>query len=156
MRQDPVSGDAPVPQVSNYLKLEVPAIADNIALCRIVVAAFASQLEFTLEEIDDIKLAVSEAVSNCVLHAYPGGKGTVWIDAALDGGVLEVTVKDNGVGIADVEAARRPGRSTNPERMGMGLTLMEALMDTLEISSAPGAGTSVVMTKRPGAQPPAN
>lgn len=156
MRQEPVSGDALVPHVSNYLKLEVPAIADNVALCRIVVAAFASQLEFTLDEIDDIKLAVSEAVSNCVLHAYPGGAGTVWIDAALDGGMLTVIVKDSGVGIEDVEAARQPGCSTDPERMGMGLTLIEALMDTLEISSAPGAGTRVSMSKRPGGGAPAN
>lgn len=156
MRQDPVSGDASAPQVTNYLRLEVPAIADNVALCRVVVAAFASQLEFTLEEIDDIKLAVSEAVSNCVLHAYPNGKGTVWIAAALDGSTLVVTIKDTGVGIADVEAARQPGCSTNPERMGMGLTLVEALMDTLEISSVPGVGTTVVMAKRPGGGSPAN
>lgn len=135
---------------TNHVTLEFPAIAQNVEFARVAVACFASQIDsFTMEEIDDIKLIVSEAVSNVVLHGYDSPGGVVRVRAVIEGNVLTITVEDTGRGIADVEQARRPAFTTSPDRMGMGFTIMEALSDSLDVSSRPGAGVRVTMTKAP-------
>ena len=135
----------------NYGTMEFPAEPDNVAFARTAAAVFASRLDFTLDELDEIKVAVSEAVSNAVLHAYPGGGGVIRMELGVTGGgALKLTVIDDGVGIADVDAARRPQWTTRPdERMGLGLTVMQEYMDKLDVVSRPGAGTRVVMVKAP-------
>ena len=114
------------------------------------VAAFAAQLDPTLEEIGDIKTAVSEAVTNAIVHAYPDTLGKIVVKARiLEGGVLEVTVRDWGRGIPDVAKAREPLYTTGgEERSGMGFTIMESFMDTLRVTSREGQGTKVVMRRR--------
>jgi len=117
---------------------------------RSAVAAFASQLDPTLDELGDIKTAVSEAVTNAIVHAYPDTLGKIVVRVRLlDGGVLEIAVYDWGRGIADVEKAREPLFTTGgEERSGMGFTIMESFMDTLKVRSRPGKGTVVTMRKR--------
>lgn len=134
----------------NYMKLEFPSRSVNEAFARSAVAAFAAQLDPTLEELGDIRTAVSEAVTNCIVHAYPDMLGRVSLRARiLDGGVLEITVKDTGCGMADPDKARQPMFTTGgPERSGMGFTIMESFMDKLRVRSAPGRGTTVTMQRR--------
>lgn len=135
---------------ANWFHLEVPAQPENVGFVRVAVAAFASQLDFTLSELEDLKVAVSEAVSNAVLHAYPQDQpGGITVRCRLADGALTVTVADRGRGIADVEQARRTGFSTLPDRMGMGFLFIEAFTDAMHVTSAPGAGTTVTMLKRP-------
>ena len=114
------------------------------------MAGFAAQLDPTLEEIGDIKTAVSEAVTNAIVHAYPDSIGRIRIQARLyTGGILELVVRDWGVGIADVDEARRPMFTTGgEERSGMGFTIMESFMDSLRVRSAPGKGTVVTMKRK--------
>lgn len=133
----------------NYLKMEFYSRAENVAVARLTVATMASQLDFTLSEIEEIKVAVSEAVSNAVIHAYPGEMGLIQVEVVLEDGQLRVVVSDQGRGITDLAKARQPSFSTDPERMGLGFSFMESFMDTLEVSSRPGQGTRVEMTKRP-------
>ena len=134
----------------NYIKLEFPARSANEAMARAAVAAFAAQLDPTLDELGDIRTAVSEAVTNAVVHAYPDTVGTVWLKARiLDGEYLELTVKDKGRGIEDISRARQPLYTTGgEERSGMGFTIMESFMDKLSVRSRPGAGTTVTMLRR--------
>ncbi|MBR4424535.1 MAG: anti-sigma F factor [Oscillospiraceae bacterium] len=134
----------------NYLKLEFPSRSANEALARASVAAFASQMDPTLDELGDIRTAVSEAVTNAIVHAYPDTVGVVWLRARiLDGEYLEITVKDKGRGIEDVDRARQPLYTTGGEdRSGMGFTIMESFTDRLRIRSAPGRGTTVTMQRR--------
>ena len=134
----------------NYIKLEFPAKSANEGFARSAVAAFAAQLDPTLDEIGDIKTAVSEAVTNAIVHAYPETVGTVWLRARiLDGDTLELTVKDKGRGIPDVKQAMEPLYSTGgDDRSGMGFTIMESFMDQLRVRSAPGKGTTVTMQRR--------
>ncbi|HHV54125.1 MAG TPA: anti-sigma F factor [Firmicutes bacterium] len=136
----------------NRFSLTFPSLAPNVSFARSTVAAFASQLDqFTLEDIEDIRIAVSEVVSNVVIHAYPKGAGPVRVEASLYHDRVEVVVADNGCGIADVEKAKEPAFTTLPgERMGLGLTFVQAYMDRVEITSRPGEGTRVFMVKRPG------
>lgn len=135
----------------NEIWLVFPARSDNVGFARTAVAVFASRLDFTLDELDEIKVAVSEAVSNCVLHAYPEGPGWVRIAMRIDDGALHVTVSDDGVGMADPERFRQAGFTTRPDDcMGLGFTFMAEYMDSLTVHSAPGEGTRVVMTRRPG------
>ena len=133
----------------NYIKLEFPSYSSNEAFARTAAAAFAAQLDPTLEELGDIRTAVSEAVTNCIVHAYPEEIGRISLRMRiLEGGVLEIAVKDWGKGIADVEQARTPLFSTGgEERSGMGFTIMESFMDKLKVRSAPGQGTTVVMQR---------
>ena len=133
----------------NYIKLEFPAKSVNEGFARAAVAAFASQLDPTLGEIGDIKTAVSEAVTNAVVHAYPEKLGMVMLRVRiLPDERLEIVVKDHGVGIPDVEKAKTPLYTTGgEERSGMGFTIMESFMDTLRVRSTPGKGTVVVMQK---------
>ena len=134
----------------NYIKLEFPAKSVNEGFARAAVSAFASQLDPTLGEIGDIKTAVSEAVTNAVVHAYPEKLGMVMLRVRiLPDERLEIVVKDHGVGIPDVEKAKTPLYTTGgEERSGMGFTIMESFMDTVKVKSAPGKGTTVTMCRR--------
>ncbi|MEW6521951.1 MAG: anti-sigma F factor [Bacillota bacterium] len=134
---------------ADYMILELPSREDNVALARVVVGAFAARLDFTLAEIEEIKVAVSEAVTNAVVHGYRESPGVVRIQAHVDDGRLVVSVSDRGVGIEDIAQAREPAFSTVPERMGMGFAFMESFSDELSVESMPGQGTTVRMTKRP-------
>ena len=122
----------------------------NEGFARTAAACFAAQLDPTLDEINDIKTAVSEAVTNAIVHAYPDALGKVVLRMRLlEDNVMEVVVRDSGVGIADVEQARMPLYTTgDAERSGMGFTIMESFMDTLKVRSKPGKGTAVTMRKR--------
>ena len=134
----------------NYIKLEFPARSVNEGFARTAAAAFAAQLDPTLEELGDIRTAVSEAVTNAIVHAYPDSLGTVTLRLRiLEGAVLEITVRDRGVGIPDVKQAMEPLFSTGgEERSGMGFTIMGSFMDGLRVRSAPGRGTTVTMSKK--------
>ena len=134
----------------NRMKLEFISRSANEGFARTAVACFASQLDPTLEELGDIKTAVSEAVTNCIVHAYPDTVGTVIMRLrTLEGGILEIMVRDRGVGIADVEQARAPMFTTGgAERSGMGFTIMDSFMDALRVRSVPGKGTTVTMRRR--------
>ena len=133
----------------NYIKLEFPSRSVNEGFARAAAAAFAAQLDPTLEELGDIKTAVSEAVTNCIVHAYPDSLGRIVMRLRiLEGGVLEISVKDTGVGMADVAQARQPLFTTGgEERSGMGFTIMESFMDRLAVRSRPGRGTTVTMRR---------
>lgn len=143
---------------SNWIRLELPALPENVALVRVAVGSLAAQLGFTLSEIEEIRVATSEAFSNAVLHAYPEappGTGTVTVEARVEGQILEISVADRGVGIPDVEKARQTAFTTRPDRMGLGFVFMESFMDEVTVRTAPGSGTRVVMRKR-AAGPAAN
>ena len=135
---------------SNYMILEFPSKSTNEAFARSAVACFVAQLDPTLEELGDIRTAVSEAVTNCIVHAYPEELGTIILRCRiLKDNTLDIVVKDKGVGIADIEQARRPSYTTGgSERSGMGFTIMESFMSSLEISSCPGKGTTVHMRRK--------
>lgn len=132
------------------MMLTMDSLSKNEEFARVAVAVFASRLDPTLEELDDIKTAVSEAVTNAIVHAYPDALGKVIMRLRLlEGDVVEVLVRDTGVGIADVEKARTPMFTTgNEERSGMGFTIMESFMDSVRVRSAPGKGTAVTMRRR--------
>ena len=134
----------------NYMTLEFPSKSCNEAFARSAVACFAAQLDPTMEELGDIRTAVSEAVTNCIVHAYPDQLGNITLRCRiLKDNVLDIVVKDKGIGITDVETARRPAYTTGgSERSGMGFTIMESFMTDLEISSRPGKGTTVHMRRR--------
>ena len=134
----------------NYMILEFPSKSANEGFARSAVACFAAQLDPTLEELGDIRTAVSEAVTNCIVHAYPDSLGNITLRCRiLKDNVLDIVVKDKGVGIADVEQAKRPSFTTGgSERSGMGFTIMESFMTNLEVSSVPGKGTAVHMRRR--------
>ena len=134
----------------NYIKIEFPARSANEALARSAVAAFAVQLDPTLDELGDIKTAVSEAVTNAIVHAYPSVLGTVWLKARIvDGEVLEITVRDKGCGIENLQQAMEPLYTTGgEERSGMGFTIMESFTDKLQVRSRPGKGTTVMMRRQ--------
>ena len=134
----------------NYMHLEFPSRSANEAFARSAVASFAAQLDPTLDELGDIKTAVSEAVTNCIVHAYPEKLGNITLRCRiLKDNVLDIVIKDKGIGIADVEQAKRPAFTTGgTERSGMGFTIMESFMTSLEISSSPGKGTTVHMRRR--------
>ncbi len=129
---------------TNWMQLEIPARADNVGTARVAVAAFAAEAGFTLTQVDEIKIIVSEAVSNVVLHAYPGERaGTVSISARIDGELLTIQVRDEGVGIEDVCRARCTNFSTLQGRVGMGFTFMDSFSDELCVCSGSGEGTRV-------------
>ena len=134
----------------NYIKLEFPSKSSNEGFARMAAAAFAAQLDPTLEELGDIKTAVSEAVTNCIVHAYPESVGRIRLKMRiLEGGVLEIAVQDWGKGIEDVEKAREPLFTTGgEERGGMGFTIMESFTDKLRVRSRPGRGTAVIMQRQ--------
>ena len=137
-------------KVINEVLLEFPSRSSNEGFARAAVACFAAQMDPTLNELEDMKTAVSEAVTNAIVHAYPDAIGKVTVRARIcPGNVLELTVKDHGRGIMDVAKAREPLFTTGgEERSGMGFTIMESFMDKLTVRSVPGRGTTVVMRKK--------
>lgn len=134
----------------NCMTLEFPSKSCNEAFARSAVACFAAQLDPTMEELGDIRTAVSEAVTNCIVHAYPDELGTVTVRCRiLKGQTLDIVVKDRGVGIPDIEQARKPMYTTGgTERSGMGFTIMESFMTNLDITSEQGKGTTVHMRRK--------
>lgn len=134
----------------NYMILEFPSRSTNEAFARSAVACFAAQMDPTLEELGDIRTAVSEAVTNCIVHAYPEKLGLITMRCRiLKDNVLDIVIKDKGVGIPDLENARRPMFTTGgPDRSGMGFTIMESFMTSFEVQSTPGKGTSVHMRRK--------
>lgn len=133
----------------NEMKLEFISKSANEAFARISVAAFASQLDPTIDELADIKTAVSEAVTNSIIHGYENTSGIVKVEARIKDNCVEVQVSDSGKGIENIELAKRPLYTTkaNLERSGMGFTIMESFMDELKIESIPDMGTKVTMKK---------
>lgn len=137
-------------KAKNLVKLSFYSRSVNEGFARGALAAFLAQADPTVPELADVKTAVSEAVTNCIVHAYPGGVGLVHMSVALyDGGKIKITITDKGVGIADVEKAMQPMFTTgNPEeRAGLGFAVMQGFMDKVKVASKPGQGTRVVMTK---------
>ena len=134
----------------NELTLEFPSHSSNEGFARMAVACFAAQMDPTLNELEDIKTSVSEAVTNAIVHAYPETIGTVQIRVRIcEDQTLEIAVKDRGRGIPDISRARQPMFTTGgEERSGMGFTIMESFMDKLTVKSVPGRGTSVHMKKK--------
>ena len=134
----------------NYMILEFPSRSTNEAFARSAVACFAAQMDPTLEELGDIRTAVSEAVTNCIVHAYPDKLGIITLRCRiLKDNTLDIVVKDRGVGIPDVEKAMQPMFTTGgPERSGMGITIMDSFMTSMTITSAPGKGTVVHMRRK--------
>ncbi|MBQ3405107.1 MAG: anti-sigma F factor [Oscillospiraceae bacterium] len=135
---------------TNSFKLEFPSVSSNEGFARAAAACFAARLDPTLEELGDIKTAVSEAVTNCIVHAYPDSIGRIVIKGrTFSDNSIEISVRDWGKGIPDVEAARQPLFTTGGDgRSGMGFTIMESFMDRLRVRSAPGKGTTVTMSRR--------
>ena len=134
----------------NYIKLEFPSRSRNEAFARAAAAAFASQLDPSMEEVGDLRTAVSEAVTNAIVHAYPDSIGRIMLRMRLlPENTVEITVRDWGRGIEDLEKAMTPLYTTGgEERSGMGFTIMESFTDRLRVRSAPGRGTSVTMRKK--------
>ena len=143
-------------KISNYITLEFLSRSANEGFARTTVACFAAQMDPTLNELEDIKTAVSEAVTNSIVHAYPVSLGKVTVKAAIcEGNLLEITVKDRGRGIQDIDKARQPMYTTGgEERSGMGFTIMESFMDRVSVRSVVGKGTTVVMRKKLAARIP--
>ena len=139
-------------RTTNKILLTFDAVSENEQLARLAVAAFITKLNPTLEEMNDVKTAVSEAVTNAIIHGYDNEEGTVYIRCKLRGDLLEVEVEDRGKGILDIEQAMEPMYTSKPEtdRSGMGFSFMEAFMDELEVSSIVGSGTTVFMKKKLG------
>ena len=134
----------------NYMNLEFPSKSANEAFARAAVACFAAQLGPTLDELGDIKTAVSEAVTNCIVHAYPDTIGPIILKARILGdNVLDIIVKDKGCGIEDIEQARKPMFTTGgEERSGLGFSVMESFSDRLRVHSRLGKGTTVTLEKQ--------
>lgn len=137
----------------NRMSMTFDSRSENVAIARVAAAAFSAQIEFTLPEIEEIKVAISEAVSNAVIHGYSNQEGQIELTMELYETHLEYSVIDWGKGIADVEQARQPAWSTEPERMGLGFVFMESFMDEIEVTSALGKGTTVRMVKKFDAVP---
>ena len=134
----------------NEMHLEFVSLSLNEGFARSVAAAFVAQLNPTIEELSDIRTAVSEAVTNAIIHGYEDTMGMITMDCSIDDNLFTVTVRDNGCGIRDIELARQPFYTTRPEleRSGMGFTVMEAFMEEVAIESVPGQGTTVTMRRR--------
>ncbi len=134
---------------NNKFKLIIPSKSSNESFARLTVAAFAAQLDPTLEEISDIKTSVSEAVTNCNVHAYPNSIGIIYITAEISEDVIKIKVRDKGCGIKDVNQARQPLFTTGgEERAGLGFAVMESMMDSVKVTSKLGKGTTVTMKKK--------
>lgn len=136
----------------NKAVLEFSSRAENVAFARVAVAAFVSQVDFTLSDLEEIKVAVSEAVTNSIIHGYENAPDqVVRLEISIAGEYMELLVIDRGKGIQDIRQALEPAYSTDPERMGLGFSFMQSFMDKFEVQSAPGKGTRVKMSRRAGA-----
>ena len=133
----------------NHMKLELEAVSENESFARVAVASFFTTLDPTLEEIADIKTAVSEAVTNAIIHGYEEKGGTIFVECSYEERKIQIQVEDKGIGIEDIEQAKEPLFTTkgDMERSGMGFVFMEVFMDKLEVWSKPGIGTIVTMQK---------
>lgn len=138
-----------IENLENEMKLEFISKSSNESFARLTVAAFAAQLDPSIEELSDIKTAVSEAVTNCIIHAYENKKGIIRINCKLIKNKIIIEITDNGKGIENVEIAKEPLYTTKPnlERSGMGFTIMENFMDSMKVESIYGLGTKVTLTK---------
>ncbi len=138
--------------MTNHMKTEFEAKEVNVSFARVVAAAFIARLDPTLDEVEDVKVAVSEAVTNAIVHAYDGREGRIVMESFSYDKTVMVSIRDFGKGIEDIEKAREPLFTTKPgeERSGLGFTVMESFMDSLHIESRVGGGTTVTMTKRIG------
>ncbi|MBR7159444.1 MAG: anti-sigma F factor [Clostridia bacterium] len=136
-------------KTNNYIQLKIPALSQNEYLARSVVGALFAELNPTIEQLADVKTAVSEAVTNCIVHAYQDEKGVIEINAWLEGTTIHIKIIDTGVGIEDVNQAMTPFFSSKPnaDRSGMGFTVMQSFMDELKVSSTIGKGTTIDMKK---------
>lgn len=136
--------------IMNEVKLAFPSVSANEGFARSAAACFVAQMDPTLEEVGDIRTAVSEAVTNAIVHGYPDTIGKITLRMRiLEGSVLEIQIKDRGVGIPDVTKARQPMFTTGgADRSGMGFTIMESFMDAIKVTSAPDRGTTVTLRKR--------
>lgn len=136
------------------LHLEFNSESENEGIARIVTAAYIMKFDPDIEEMDDIKTAVSEAVTNCIVHAYQNTEGKITMDLSDQDRILRIEIKDEGIGIPDIKKAMEPMFTTKPEeeRTGMGFSFMEAFMDKVEVTSRQGEGTTVIMTKKMGEQ----
>ena len=139
-------------QNENYFKISFPSRSVNEAFARMTIASFCMQFDPTIEQLNDIKTAVSEAVTNCVVHASPDNVGTVYITAKMKNNILTDTEKDKGVGISDIQQAMQPMFTTDAktERAGLGFAVMQTFMDKIKVYSTVDKGTRVVMTKNIG------
>lgn len=137
-------------QVQNEMKLQMESRSVNEAYARVAVSAFAASLDPTVEELNDIKTAVSEAVTNCIVHAYKDTVGKIYITVKiLENGTVQITVRDRGCGIADIKKAREPLFTTlGGDRAGLGFSVMESFCDRVQVRSAVGKGTTVTLRKR--------
>ena len=137
-------------QVNNKFSMNIPAKSANEGFARACIAAFAAQLDPTLEEIGDIKTAVSEAVTNCIVHAYKEKIGKIYISAELcDGNIIKIKIRDTGCGIENIEKAMEPLYTTvGGERAGLGFAVMQSFMDSVKVRSSVGRGTSIIMQKK--------
>lgn len=134
----------------NFLKIEFLGKSANVGLARLLASTFAAQLDFTLAELEEIRVAVSEAVSNCIIHAYPENElGIVRMELAIINQSMSIEISDYGVGIKDIARAKEATFTSKEERMGLGMVFMESFMDEMNITSEPGNGTVVTMTKQP-------
>ena len=133
----------------NEMELSFLSVPENEAFARVVIAAFTVQLSPTMSDIADVKTAVSEAVTNAIIHGYEGTRGMVTMRARLDGTLLSIEIRDRGKGIPNVEQAMEPFYTTHPEqeRSGMGFAVMQTFMDDVDVQSSPGSGTSVYLRK---------
>ncbi len=138
--------------MDNHIKTEFTAKEANVSLARIIAAAFIARLDPTLNEAEDVKVSVSEAVTNAIVHAYDDESETIIMEAFLKGNELTVTIEDHGKGIEDIEKAKQPLFTTKPEeeRSGLGFTVMESFMDSMTVVSKKGEGTKVTLTKKIG------
>ncbi|MBY9081559.1 anti-sigma F factor [Paenibacillus sp. HN-1] len=135
---------------TNFMSVQFSALSENESFARVVVAAFVSRLDPTMEELNDLKTVVSEAVTNCIIHGYDGDpEGIVYISAVVEGETVSLMIEDKGRGIEDLELAQQPLYTSKPEleRSGMGFTIMENFMDEFEVTSEPGRGTTIRMKK---------
>lgn len=134
------------------VKIQIDSLSRNEEFARVMAAVFMSRMNPTLEEIDDVKTAVSEAVTNAIIHGYQGGPGIIYIEAEIKENLLTLSIKDEGVGISNLKKAMEPMYTTDTsgERSGMGFSFMEAFLDQVEVETEPGQGTKVTMKKRIG------
>ncbi len=135
--------------MNNYMSLKFKSIPENEIMARSAVASFVNYLNPDMNELADIKTSISEAVTNCIIHGYEGKEGDIELTAITEGGLLTVKIVDFGKGIDDIEKAKEPLYTSKPEleRSGMGFTIMESFMDTMQVISSDGKGTMVIMTK---------
>lgn len=135
--------------MDNNAHISMLSKSNNVGLARLAVATFASELDFTLNELEEIKVAISEAVTNCIIHAYPLNEGIIEIDLCVENNKLIIVIQDKGVGIEDVEAVLQPAFSTKDDHMGLGLAFIDSFMDEFVLNSKLNKGTKLKMIKIP-------